>query len=341
MKRKLVRELALISLPLLFIAGAAWLLAGSGRALLPARVDNGPARLEFDTFEPVAVSAMDVYQGVECIVKTSVRMKGKLQVPTALKPYSIMQVWTDDYRIVYRIGKTWKRAAALSGNRDPVSQGFNLASGAQTFELNLETVPAGAEEIRFRGKFTEFHKYQGAWPAAVKPPANYSKVGKSHRFTVESKPFDVLVKAPGQQQPRPTVSRETGVSIVKASYETESGIGLRVQLRRAPKFGKPANYQGSSLISLKLIDGKGRKLDVCETAGSPSENSDMAIIDRDDLNLPDTDFIVGWSKRGQQPCGGWKKFNGPFTLEAVISDEQRWPITVKVPVPTSVATPKL
>lgn len=340
MKRKLVRELALISLPLLFIAGAAWLLPRAGlRKPVPAP-DNGPARLEFDAFAPVELSALDVYRGVDWAVKTSVRMKGQLQVPAALKANSIGQGLSSDARIVYRVGKKWHSAAALPNNFSPISQGFDMSSGAKTLNLDLETVPAAAQEIRLRGKFTESHDYKGVWPAGVKKPANYAKVDKFHSFTIESKPFDVPVQAPGQGRPRPTASRETGVSVVKASYESDNGTGLRVQLRRDPKFGKPEKFAGAALISMRLLDGKGRELDICEAAGRPASGYSLGAANDDELQLPDSDFVnlyLFGHRRGEQPCGGWKKYHGPFTLEAVISAQQRWPVVVKVPVPASVA----
>lgn len=293
MKRKIIREITLISLPIIFIAGAAWLFAGNGRTLLPAKFDNGPAWLEFEPFKPVKVSAADVYQGVDYEVATAVSMKGKLRVPTVLKPYAIMQVWTNNYRIIYRIGKKWKRAAILPGDATPISQGFDLSSGTQTLNLHLETVPTNAQEIRFRGKFTEFHEYSGVLPPGWTPPKNYVKIGKFHNFTVESKPFDVLVQAPDQQRPRPTASRETGVSVVKASYDASMGEGIRLQLWRAPKFGKPESVMAASLLSLKLLDGQGHPLDICEANGSPTYgNSNMAFTNREGLNIPDTDFVV-------------------------------------------------
>ena len=342
MNRKLGRELALISLPLVIIGGAAWLLPRGGLHKSVSAPDNGPARLEFAAFKPIEVSPMEVYQGVNWKVGTSVAMKGKLQVPALWKPYSIAQGLSEDCRIVYRISKQWKEAPALPGNLDPIAPGFGL--GERTLSLHLETVPSNAQEVRLRGKFTEDHIFRGALPPGWKPPANYKKYGKSHDFRIESKPFDLLVKAPGQPMPRPTASRETGVRVIKSSYNEGEKLGegmiMSVQLRRDAKFGQPKNYEGASLISLQLLDGQGRTIDVCEAAGSrTTDNISMGQMNRDGLGLPASDFTVtpriGYG-RGELPCGGWKKVRGPYQLRAVISDQYRWPIVVDVPVPSAI-----
>ena len=149
MKCALGREIVLISLPLLAIGGAAWLFAGGGRALLPAKDDEGPLRIEYSPLEPIEVAPKDAYQGVDWAAKTSVQLRGKMQVPSGWKLEQMMEVWTNDYRIIYREGEQWKRAPALPGNRSEISQGFS-SGGPLSYEAVISD--------------------DGRWPIVVKVP---------------------------------------------------------------------------------------------------------------------------------------------------------------------------
>ena len=230
MRRKLGREIALISLPLLIIGAAAWLLAGNGRALLPARFDNSPARLEFSAFESLEVAPMNVYQGYAWTGQIHFWKRGKFDVPASWTLFTSGFRKTGNYRLVYRQDTKWKEVEATSSEIvDAFSDG-----NSQTFSVNLKTVPANADEVHLRGKFEWVEMYSGVLPTGWNAPPNFARHGLRNIFTLPAQPFDVTIVAPGQPRPRPVASRETGIGVVKASYGVYDEIGVSAQLRQKP-----------------------------------------------------------------------------------------------------------
>lgn len=212
MKKRFGREMIWLSLPLVIIGGAAWIFGGGGRVLLPAKLDDGPLRLEWAPFKRAKVTPAEVYEGFDWAVRTSVQEHGHLHVPSLLRPVgsSAPRAYT---RLVYRVGKVWKQAPDMDSKgwvviRNVVeSNTNNVADNTLKLMVNLEKVPRDAKEIRLKGYIEVERAYNGALPAGWEPPLGWVDDGQVQSFPLKTKPFDLSIQAPGEARPAPHVSR--------------------------------------------------------------------------------------------------------------------------------------
>ena len=328
MKRKLGRELGLISLPLIFIGAAAWIFAGGGRALLPAKFDNGPARLEFSKFEAVELTPFDVYQKFDWGAKTTVSEFGKFGAPANWKRMSTNLLFFDEVRLVYREGAQWKRV--------PEEKNFKLYSTVQdldtnllTFKVNLKRVPATAQEIRFRGNFRSGAGFRGPIAPGWKSSLKVKHAGLNHDFDLKSKSFDVLVKGPNDALPNPQVAPIPDLEFVAAGwYYKPSVYSLLVRLRT--RDGQKLKWNKLRVLSHSLRDKAGQEIVFVNEKGTPQRESDWVNIYRHNYpDLPENEAIFGLDFGNSKPRGGWENVKGPMTLDALVSDRKWWPLRVR------------
>ena len=327
MRRKLGREIALISLPLLIIGAAAWLLAGNGRALLPARFDNGPARLGFSAFERVELEPFDVYQKFDWGTKATVSEIGKFDVPASWKGVGGTGIRIPNLRLVYRVGQKWRAITPPKKTRWYMTT-RNL-DGVLSIKVDLQGVPFEAEEVRLRGAFQSGVIFRGTLPAGWNSPPNIKNYGPRHEYEILSPDFDILVKSPGQPLPSPRVAPVPDLEFVAAGWYYKPSIYyLLVRLRT--RDGQKRKWNNLQVLSYSLRDSAGREIVFVNKKGTPQRESDWVYIYRNNYpELPEDEAIFDLIFGNSEPRGGWENVKGPMTLEALVSDGKSWPLRVR------------
>lgn len=330
MKRKLGRELALLSLPLIFIIGAAWLLAGSGRSLLPARFDNGPARLEFDAFEPVEVKPFDVYKELDWGAVTKVQERGEFNVPPTWKRWGTDLLSFPDVRLVYRVGEQWQRVPHPKNVRW-YSTNQNLDTDKLTFKVDLKGVPDVADEVRLRGKFRGGASFRGSIPTGWKSPPNVKHAGLNHFFDTESRPFDISIKSPDQPLTAPRAAHVPDLEFVAAGWYYEPSIYyFLVRLRRLDTTVPWTNLQ---VLSYELRDANGKEVILVDKSGKKQQEDNFLYIYPN--NYPDLrkdEALFEFVGHKGEPAKGWSSVKQPLALDALVTDGTSWPLRIRTTV---------
>lgn len=327
MKPKLMREFALISLPLILIGGAAWLFAGQGRSLLPARFDNGPARLEFSPFEEVELKPLEIYDGYDWATQSEVNVRGKWGDLPGLKAVGGSSP-TAQMRLIYRVGKSWKQAPRVDSNKISVTN--QIIGGRQLgFRVNLETIPPNAEEVRLRGHFEAENYYKGTLPAGWKPPKNLRSFGLNHLLTLQSKPFDLIIKTPNQPLPAPHASRAPELEFVAAGWYYRPNVNdLYVRLRATENRGSSQEWKDLTAISLSMRDAKGKEITFVDSYGAKLTISGWKYLDRANYpTLPSNEAV--YEIAYGEPSQGWPAVEQPITVDAQLSDGTAWPSHIR------------
>ena len=327
MKRKLGREIALISLPIILTGGAAWLVAGGGRALLPARFDNGPARLEFSPFEPVELTPLEIYDGYDWAVQSATKVRGKWPILPGLQnkggsaPTAVM-------RLNYRIGETWKQAPRVDSQKMSVTNQI-IGGPKLVLRVNLETVPPNADEVRLRGYFGAEEFYKGTPPTGWKPPPNLKSYGLNHLLQLQSQPFDLTIKAPNQPMPAPHATRVPDLEFVAAGWYYRPNINdLYIRVRATENREHALKWGNLNVISFSMRDGAGKKISFVEGNGDKIEFHTWRYLDRANYpNLPSDEAI--YEIVYGDPAQGWANVQQPITLDALVTDGVSWPLRVR------------
>ena len=173
--------------------------------------------MTFSAFEPVELAPFDVYQKFDWGAKATVSEIGKFGVPATWKRITTGLLFFDEVRLVYREGTQWTRIP-YEENYKLYSTVQNLDTGLLTFKVNLEKVPATAQEVRFRGNFHSGAGFRGPIPPGWKSSLPVKHAGLNHYFDLESKPFDVLVKGPNDALPNPQAAPVPDLEFVAAGW---------------------------------------------------------------------------------------------------------------------------
>lgn len=315
MKKRIGREVLWLLAPVVVLAGFGWYQARGGR--LPAvfgttPFDSGPKRVEYGAFEKADLTPRDVSQGFDWAVKTTVKTLGEWDVP---RNWSAMSASSSAYpksRLVYRRGTVWKTAQMRGKNGAGMTRWNSIFVEKSTSILvNLDTVPQDADEVRLRGTFVEEQWFRGPIPSGLMPPKVYASKGQDHGLSVESKPFDILIKKP---LPKPIVSRDSGLQFVQLVLTSQGGRQVHLQLKRDETL-PPVDYLNLVCVKWSLKDATGKKVNLCSANGSPGiiYFSTFSSRQRETLSpdFPKSDFLL--DLMGMEiPCGGWAKGEGAF-----------------------------
>ena len=327
MKRKIGRELLLISLPLRAIGGAAWLFAGGGRTvvapLVPA-LDNGLARLVFSSFEAASVTPYDVYKGYEWSATTKVSERGKFGTPASWKRWGTSVLWSPDMRLVCRKGDKWQQVRHDKGVHWYTTN-QNLDTNVVTVKVDLTGVPADADEVRLRGRFDGGASFRGPIPPGWKSPLKVKHAGLNHYFDLASQPFDFAVKTPDQALPNPQVARVPDLEFVAAGWYYKPNI--YEALVRLRKYDRGRKWSNLSILSYSLRDGDGKEIVFVDDKGKPRK-TDSFIYRHDFPQLSKDEAIFEFAGFASEPKGGWSNVKQPVTLDAQVSDRTSWPLRI-------------
>ncbi len=326
MKRKLGRELLLISLPLLIIGATTWLVSGGGRALLPARFDNGPLKLEISPFQQVELSPADVYEGFDWAAKTSVQERGKLDALANLKSVGASGPF-GQVQLVYRKGTGWKAAPKVDSKGWATIRNA-ISDEGLTLKVKLERVPPDAEEVRLRGRVESSLDYVGVLPPGTKLPPQFRSAGKMYSVNLQSKPFDLLIKGPSQPMPNPQVARVPDLEFVAAGwyYQSDVNFGL-VRLRT--RDGQTRQWNNLRVLSYSLRDKSGKQIVFVDKNGVTRPVDGWSYIFRNNYpDLPENEAIFDFTPF-DEPIGGWWSVKEPISLDALVTDGESWPLRVR------------
>ncbi|RYX86256.1 hypothetical protein EON83_03265 [bacterium] len=323
-----------MTLPVLILGGAVFW--RSLRSDISSRFglfdESKPLHVTYSAFEPVELSPYDVSRGYSWSVKSDVKMVGIANVPpnwkeTAQGLGERMNTW-----LVYRRGKTWRIARPPKKDSFCVEIATTSDDGSE-IRVDLRTVPRDAEEVRLRGRFRREQWFTGPLPTGWKPPANMMISGPHRILTVESKPFDIPIKEPGQPFPSSHVSRTTPFQLVDAKWIIDSEQNhFLLQLRRTD--GQKWNFDAQTLINVSDVRiqdedgnlqgiGESSPTWVSQTFFSPQKLESDLIIK----------FVV---PEGNYKSPDYIYAKGPLKLRAKVSDWKCWPLDISVSVPRTV-----
>lgn len=348
MKSKFGREIGLLLLPFLIIGGVGWLASRNGRELvghwkISNPFDPGPMRLEFTPPQKVEVSALDASRGINWAAQTTVRERGKWDVPQNWRDDGVMnRGGTLNARLVYRCGAVWKAVPlAKSGNRSLLT--FSIgANDKLTIQANLKTVPRDAIEVRLRGQFEQIHLYRGPLPVqrSRRMPKNLKTTGLNQWLRMQSAPFDVQIKGSNEPLPAPKVSHEAQIKIVDAKWLTDVSrdgqdfkhdvLVLQMRHKDGSYFDAPPRLFGENL---QLLDAHGKKFDIFDFGG---KKWDLQLwLDPSfsfSPNRSNQDLFAVIATGQAKPKGGWNSVDAPLRLRGEVVDRESWPQKVDVEI---------
>ncbi len=318
--------------PVLLLGSGAWWLSSGGKIPRVSHpLDPGPLRVEYTPFQRVQSSPYQAWQGYEWGVTTQVSVLGEWKMPPGWKSQGHGN--HDDAWIVVKRKGLWEK---LPASRKIISRDYSAPSGMKliddkyTFWVNTQLLPRDAQEVRLRGHLQVQPAFSGRIPSGWTPPKNMIVRGPYRWLTVQSKPFDIQIKAPNEPFPKPAVSRVTPLQFVDAKWIVDQGSNYFVfQVRRTD--GKEwkldrAMSRGHSVI----LDEKGRPL----PPDGEVHNFHQPPQDWFSRKRADADRIV---EVGSVNVSGHKAFKtnikGPLHLRTQVSDGECWPLSIDVKVP--------
>jgi hypothetical protein len=357
MKKNWTREISLLSLPVLLLAGVAvWKEQGGNLSALTFKnpFDPGPFRLECAPFEQATLTPFEVAQGYTWKTRTVVEIKGDPKVPAGAVPASPDQGFAPAANVIYRRGKVWKEASSSPG-KYPVSFGMGVGNSSTTtgftFSANLESVPRDVEEIRLRGYIGGYRCYSAAVPP-VGVPRNLLRFSiRGWDVNTKSKPFDIEIMGPQHPLATPMVDRKSPIEFKEAKWldATTSGVTSGATPGAPPvdtfllhlRHMKNPNWidqfltgPGSiNLRKLRLFDADGRAIDLYLKNGKKSDANSfyLSFLNqyRQGPPMPKSDIVIDLFADGIAPKKSWQSYKQPLRLEVEVSDGSCWPAKIR------------
>ncbi len=346
MKRHLGRELALLTLPVLVVAAAAWWKASGASSPL----NNGPLRLYSTGFKAVEPSPLEVSKGLVFKAKADLQVVGDPHFPI-WNQVKVGPIWgTIETHLEYRTGQKWIKAPWNSGTS---SQWLGGPPNDMSVALKLNGIPTAAQEVRLRGSLQYTQPYSGPIPDDWKKPKNFVSLGTDWGLELPPYTYNISIKKPGQPMPAPVVSKVPLVELKDTACFSEDDFDYNDKPERQPRFflhlhhlSNPNWHQKPNVAihNVHIYDREGQEIQLYYMWSRLSNGRPRPAIE---------DLYRGSGYAGiydQQPfssqmAGGdaavpvfserlatarpWKSYKQPFTIEAQVSDGFCWPRKVR------------
>jgi hypothetical protein len=341
-KRRLGRELALLTLPVLVIAGIACWKASGGS--LP--INHGPLRLSSSGFEPIQPSPLEVSKGLVFKAKANMEVLGDPRFPL-WSDVKVGPVWGEiGTHLEYRTGQNWIETQWKPGNGP---QWLGGPPGEMSVAAKLSQIPASAQEVRLRGSLKYRQPYSGPVPDDWKKPKNFVKLASDWGLVLPPYNFTISIKKPGQPMPSPIVSKIPQVELRDTACFSENYLDINGKGERQPRFffhlhhlSNPSWNQNPqvSIDNVHIFDGNGREIQLYNlyslVGGKPklvSENDNGGGGDSRTYNfnpgMASDDVVHIVIAPWHVPARPWKSYKQPFIVEAEVSDGFCWPKKVR------------
>lgn len=343
--KRLGREIALLTLPVLIFCGMAlWKTRGGSMAQIqgaPSDIYSGKPRLEIGEIKPLEMTPWDVAQGFVWGIDAKVWQGG--QSPVAPGVVGTGGSSWGETNVFYKRGARWIEAKSsddLSLTRQINGQtkffGDFVSRLDKEIKVRLNGVPHNAEEVRLRGYFNQTNEYPSAGCSGVSNGPNWKiYLPRGCGFTMHSQPFDIPIVSKKEAWPKPNVSQETPLEFVDAKWIIDSNIeDFVLQIRH--KDGSAWNIKSVVGQNIQIFDGDKKPIELIDSRnGTKTRIYNFGSYAQDHFSpqrAPSDLFIpVVWVE-DIAPKVGWSNVKFPLTLRAEISDGTCWPLKIDTKV---------